>query len=191
MYGHDKITKTKPFWGNFRHWCTKSKKIILVLQEVLHTAPLNGLLSLKRAYSSDLLLWFAGHAIKCYQCQSLKSWDACVPGSNTACSSLLDSCVKFKIEGELGGQNVKAFYKGCALKKRCNQDGCKAVAQLLKMKLKTCDVDCCETDLCNGAKVAMVSSFLFLACALVANFRWNIYTVVWIWQVTVFCAKFS
>ena len=147
------------------------KKIILVLQEVLHTAPLNGLLSLKRAYSSDLLLWFAGHAIKCYQCQSLKSWDACVPGSNTACSSLPDSCVKFKIEGELGGQNVKAFYKGCALKKRCNQDGCKAVAQLLKMKLKTCDVDCCETDLCNGAKVAMVSSFLFLACALVANFR--------------------
>ena len=142
------------------------------MKEVLHiTAPLNGLLILKRAYSSDLLLWFAGHAIKCYQCLSPKSWDDCVPGNNTACSPLLDSCVKFKIEGELGGQDVKYFYKGCALKKRCNHDGCKVVARLLKMKVKTCDVNCCETDLCNGAKVTMVSSFLFLACALVANFR--------------------
>ena len=184
------LPKRSHFWRNFRHWCSKSEKK-LVLKQGLHiTAPLNGLLNLKRAYSSDLLLWFAGHAIKCYQCKSPKSWDTCVPENNTACASPLDSCVKFKIEGELGGLNVKYFYKGCALKTSCNQDGCKVVAQILKMKLTTCDVDCCETDLCNGAKVPMVSSFLFLACALVANFRWNIHTVVWIWQVTVFCTKF-
>ena len=172
MYGHDRITKPKPLLEEFPSLMHLIREILLVLKEVLHIiALLNGLLSLKRAYSSDLLLWFAGHAIKCYQCESPKSWDACVPGNNTACSSLPDSCVKFRIEGEMGGKNVKAFYKGCALKKSCNQDGCKAVAQLLKMKLKTCDVNCCETDLCNGSKAAMVSSFLFLACALVANFR--------------------
>ena len=165
------LPKPSHFWRNFRHWCSKSEKK-LVLKQGLHiTAPLNGLLNLKRAYSSDLLLWFAGHAIKCYQCQSPKSWDTCVPGNNTACASPLDSCVKFKIEGELGGLNVKYFYKGCALKTSCNQDGCKVVEQSLKMKLTTCDVDCCETDLCNGAKLPLVSSFLFWACALVSNFR--------------------
>ena len=162
----------------------------MVLQEVLHnTAPLNGLLSLKRAYSSDLLLWFAGHAIKCYQCTSIKSWDDCVPGNDTPCPlPTPDSCLKVKIvlENE-EGKNVSVFVKSCAKKKNCNKDFCKSVAQELSMKFKDCDVNCCDTDLCNGANVTMVqppsqgkalgtrltmvSSFLFLACVLVANFR--------------------
>ena len=165
------LPKPSHFWRNFRHWCSKSGKKFYWFWNKGFISPPRTLENLKRAYSSDLLLWFAGHAIKCYQCKSPKSWDTCVPGNNTACASPLDSCVKFKIEGELGGLNVKYFYKGCALKTSCNQDGCKVVAQILKMKLTTCDVDCCETDLCNGAKLPMVSSFLFLACALVANFR--------------------
>ena len=153
----------------------------MVLQEVLHnTAPLNGLLSLKQAYSSDLLLWFAGHAIKCYQCTSIKSWDDCVPGNDTACPlPTLDSCLKVKIELENEeGKNVNAVVKSCAEKKNCNKDGCKSAAQALGVKVKVCDVNCCDTDLCNGAKVTMVSSFLFLACVVVANFRQNMYTVV-------------
>ena len=145
----------------------------MVLQEVLHiTAPLNGLLSLKRAYGSDLLLWFAGHAIKCYQCKSLKSWDACVPGNDTLCHERgQNNCLKVKIEGEKEGKNMNFFAKSCAEKKNCNKDGCKSAAEGLKMKFKDCDVNCCDTNLCNGAKVTMVSSFVFLACALVANFR--------------------
>ena len=145
----------------------------MVLQEVLHnTAPLNGLLSLKRAYSSDLLLWFAGHAIKCYQCSSTKSWDDCIPGNDTACPfPQLNSCLKVKIEGEKEGKNMNFFGKSCVEKENCNKDGCKSAAEGLKMKFKDCDVNCCDTNLCNGAKVTMVSSFLFLACALVANFR--------------------
>ena len=84
----------------------------------------------------------------------------------------LDSCSKVKIvlENE-EGKNVSAFVKSCAEKKSCNEDGCKSAAQALGMKVKVCDVNCCDTDLCNGAKVPMVSSFLFLACVLVANFR--------------------
>ena len=36
------------------------------------------------------------------------------------------------------------------------------------------DVHCCDSDLCNGAKVPMVSGFLFLACAVaVFSFRWT------------------
>ena len=174
MYGHDKITKTKTFLEEFPPLMHLIKKMLLVLHEVLHnTAPLNGPLSLKRAYSSDLLLWFAGHAIKCYQCSSTKSWDDCVSGNDTACPlPQLNSCLKVKIEGEdEEGKNVNFFGKTCLEKKSCNKDGCKYVAEVLDMKFKDCDVNCCDTDLCNGAKVPMVSSFLFLACALVANFR--------------------
>ena len=139
---------------------------------MLHnTAPLNGLLSLKRAYSSDLLLWFAGHAIRCYQCVSTKSWDDCVPGKDTACASPLNSCAKVKLEGEKEGRNMIFFAKSCDEKQSCNKDNCKSAAQNLNMTFKDCDVNCCDTDLCNGAKVTMVSSFLFLACVLVANFR--------------------
>ena len=145
----------------------------MVLQEVLHnTAPLNGLLSLKRAYSSDLLLWFAEHAIKCYQCTSTKSWDDCVPGNDTACPlPRLNSCLKVKLEGEKEGKIINLFVKSCDEKSNCYKDHCKSVAQNRNMKFKDCDVNCCDTDLCNGAKATMVSSFLFLACALVANFR--------------------
>ena len=173
MYGHDRIAKTKPLLRNFCHWCTKSKKFYWFCKILHNTSPLNGLLSLKRAYSRrDLLLWFAGQAIKCYQCRSPKSWDDCVPGKDTTCASHQNSCVKVKIEGEKDGKNVNYFVKECVEKKTCNKnDGCKPGAQRLGMKFKDCDFNCCETDLCNGAKVPMVSSFLFLACALVANFR--------------------
>ncbi|CAH3167862.1 unnamed protein product, partial [Porites evermanni] len=110
----------------------------------------------------------------CYQCKSLKSWDACVPGNDTLCPDhdpSQNNCLKVKIEGEKDGKNMNYFAKSCVEKDSCNLGGCKAAAQLLGMKFKDCVVNCCDTDLCNGAKVTMVSSFLFLACALVANFR--------------------
>ena len=120
-----RLPKPSPFLRNFRRWCTKSKK-------KHNTAPLNGLLSLKRAYSSDLLLWFAGHVIKCYQCLSEKSWDACVPGNNTTCASPLNSCLKFKIEGELEGKNVKVFLQRMRLEKELQParlQSCRTVAE--------------------------------------------------------------
>ncbi|CAH3171459.1 unnamed protein product [Porites lobata] len=112
------------------------------------------------------------HAIKCYQCFSTKSWDDCVPGNDTACPfPRLNSCLKVKLEGEKEGKNINFFVKSCDVKSNCYKDNCKSVAQNRNMKFKDCDVNCCDTDLCNGAKATMVSSFLFLACALVANFR--------------------
>ena len=101
------------------------KKILLVLQKVLHnTAPLNGLLSLKRAYSRrDLLLWFAGHAIKCYQCRSPKCWDDCVPGNDTTCASPLNSCVKVKLQTRRwkGWQKRELFRQSMCWKKELQQ----------------------------------------------------------------------
>ena len=110
--------------------------------------------------------------MKCYKCFSTKSWDDCVPGNDTACTSpQLNSCLKVKLEGEKEGKNINVFVKSCDEKKNCYKDNCKSAAQKQNIKFKDCDVNCCDTDLCNGAKVTMVSSFLFLACALVADFR--------------------
>ncbi|CAH3183495.1 unnamed protein product, partial [Porites evermanni] len=113
-----------------------------------------------------------GRGIKCYQCDSAKSWDHCVPGSNTECSAGLDSCVKFEGQAEFQGVTRKYFYKGCALKSRCTDKVCKIVLPS-SATIKKCDVSCCQSDLCNGAKVPVVSGFLFLACALVAFFFLN------------------
>ena len=116
---------------------------------------------------------FIGHGIQCYQCESRKSWNECVPGNNTECATRLDSCVKFEGRVEFQGETHEYVNKGCALKSRCNDEACEIlekVYSLYNIKIKKCDVSCCQSDLCNGAKVPIVSGFLFLACAYVAFF---------------------
>ena len=112
---------------------------------------------------------FIGRGIKCYQCDSEKSWDHCVPGNNTECAAGWDSCAKLEGQAEILGVTDKYFYKGCALKSLCTDEICKSLAPP-SATIKKCDVSCCQSDLCNGAKVPIVSGFLFLACALVAFF---------------------
>ena len=118
---------------------------------------------------------FIGRGIKCYRCDSETSWDGCVPGNNTECAAGLDSCVKFEVQGEFQGVTKKYFYKGCTLKSRCTDEVCKLVIPP-SVTIQKCDVSCCQSDLCNGAngangaKVPLVSGFLFLACTLVAFF---------------------
>jgi len=100
---------------------------------------------------------FIGRGIKCYQCDSEKSWDGCVPGNNTECAAGLDSCVKFEGQAEFQGVTQKYFHKGCALKSRCTDEVCKLVLPP-SATIKKCDVSCCQSDLCNGAKVPIASA---------------------------------
>ena len=119
---------------------------------------------------TEFLHSFVGHGIKCYQCDSQKSWADCVNKNDTTCPSESEACVKAHIEAENSGTTINNFVKNCAKISDC-KDGCKFV-EGLGCDVKTCDVHCCDSDLCNGAKVPMVSGFLFLACAVaVFSFR--------------------
>ena len=114
-------------------------------------------------------LSFVGHGLLCYQCESDKSYDDCVHKNDTACSSVSDRCSKGFFEAEKDGQTLKRYGKDCATKAICD-DGCK-VLESQGFNVKTCDFSCCDSDLCNGAKVPMASCFLFFACAFIVFFH--------------------
>ena len=111
------------------------------------------------------LLYFAGYGLKCYQSQSDKSWDDCAK-KEVDCLAVPDiTCVKAYGEGKVAGVSSKGFFKGCFVKSLCNNDFCKK--QVPGVTFSKCDINCCDSDLCNGAKVPMMSTLLLFACVLV------------------------
>ena len=101
------------------------------------------------------LLYFSRYGLKCYECKSEKSWDDCAK-SEGDCPAVNDiTC-----------ESRKAFAKGCFLKSLCNNDFCKN--QVPGVTFSKCDINCCDSDLCNGAKVPMMITLLLFACVLVA-----------------------
>ena len=132
------------------------------------------------------LLYFAGYGLKCYQCQSDKSWDDCTK-KEVDCPAVTDiTCVKAFGEGKVAGASSKGFIKGCFLKSLCNNDFCKK--QLPGVTFSKCDINCCDSDLCNGAKVPMMSTLLLFACVIVAFRRWVVH---WKWKTVNVTSKFN
>ncbi|CAH3154824.1 unnamed protein product, partial [Porites lobata] len=134
-----------------------------------------------------LPLFFTGYGLKCYKCTSAKSWDDCDKNKEEmSCTSGFDSCGKIYFDGKVAGTGVEGYGKTCAIKSSCNKDACKAMQAGItidKCEVNCCQGDlcngakvplrhvtCCKSDLCNGAKVPMVSALLLLACALAAFF---------------------
>lgn len=112
-----------------------------------------------------------GYGLQCYECSVLTGWDDCEKNQvNTTCLPGFDSCRKVFVDGELAGLSFKSYAKDCTVKAGCSNDQCKALAQV-GAKIDDCKIDCCESDLCNEAKVPLVSAFLLWACALLAFFR--------------------
>ena len=86
------------------------------------------------------------------------------------CPAVTDiNCVKAYGEGKVEGASSKGFIKGCFVKSLCNNDFYKK--QLPGVTFSKCDINCCDSDLCNGAKVPMMSTLLLFACVLVAFLR--------------------
>ena len=118
-----------------------------------------------------LFFRFTGYGLQCYKCSVLTSWDDCDKNKvNTTCLPGFDSCRKVFVDAEVSGVTFKTYIKDCTIKAGCSDDQCKALAQA-GAKVNDCKIDCCEGDLCNGAKVPLVSAFLLWACALLAFFR--------------------
>ena len=80
-----------------------------------------------------------------------------------------DRCAKGEVRVESSGVAVEAFAKGCATSSDCSAKNCKKVYP--GVKITKCEIYCCEGDLCNGAKVPMISAIMLLSCAIVAFAR--------------------
>ena len=114
-------------------------------------------------------IFFTGYGLECYQCASAKSWDDCTSNRKKVdCPSDYNRCGKAYLEGKLVDTSIALYGKGCSSSSVCNQNTCKAFVQDPSTNIDKCELNCCEGDLCNGAKVLMVSAIMLLACALVA-----------------------
>ena len=112
--------------------------------------------------------FFSAFAIKCNVCVSDESMDKCKSIEKLQeCPSTFDSCVKSSQEYKSGGIQIKLFAKDCSTQELCDQTSqtCKAFSGA------TCEIDCCDSDGCNGGTVPVISIFLLATCALMALFR--------------------
>ena len=120
------------------------------------------------------LTYFLVYGLKCYKCVSTKGWDDCAQiKTEKECPSFADRCGTYKVEGTSGQMSAAVFAKGCATKIQCDKDDKSELCNLSGPKGDVnCKVDCCQGNLCNGAKVLTVSGVLLLACTLLTFSRW-------------------
>jgi len=116
-----------------------------------------------------LLCISAGFGLKCYICFSYKNWDDCPANNNNTetCNANADRCIKAKIVFKKDGKEDTSYVRGCATSEDCDK-GCVAKQEYT---IEDCDYGCCKEDLCNGAKVPMVSAIILVACTVVAFIR--------------------
>ena len=80
-----------------------------------------------------------------------------------------DRCGKANVKEESSVEADEVFSKGCATSSQCSAKDCKLNDP--SVKITKCEINCCKGDLCNGAKVPMVSAIMLLSCAIVAFAR--------------------
>ena len=126
-----------------------------------------------KAALSDASLCFLAYGLKCYQCFSFKDWDDCDKNkTEETCSEGRNRCGKGLAILNHGGVSHSSYGKGCATSSDCDPDKvemCKPPDSTFAVT--ECEINCCSGDLCNGAKVPMVSAIMLLACVLVAFLR--------------------
>ena len=116
-------------------------------------------------------LFLTGHGLKCYQCLTTKGWDDCKSiQKEVNCRPGTDTCGKGLVGRKSGGVSISAYGKGCTVSSECNTKSlCKHSDPTVTFT--ECAIYCCSDDLCNGAKIPMVSAIMLLTCVLVAFLR--------------------
>ena len=80
------------------------------------------------------------------------------------CSSSENQCFKAYEDIKKDGSSVKGYGKGCI-----SAEDCKTATDTNACKKGTCEMDCCSGDLCNSARVPLVSAIILTLCAVVAT----------------------
>ena len=116
--------------------------------------------------------------LKCYLCWSNKSWDECEKDKKIGvCYPEHDEvCITMHhIENDDTEKGYKeTFIKMCGQAQLCTNKGCQE-------KSKTCQVDCCHSDLCNAAtgqtymasRTASHCACCFVLCSVIALYFLN------------------
>ena len=81
------------------------------------------------------------------------------------CPTGFDRCFKGYAHVKGGGASVDTFEKACLTAELCEKTD---KIDLCKGDGRKCEINCCSGDLCNVAALQLASTFVLIACALVA-----------------------
>lgn len=94
--------------------------------------------------------------------------DHCVQNSEAMdCTKGETRCAKFKTELTSGDQKIMVYRKGCRAEGACEKTK-DLFGQACSSSGSTCDMNCCQGDLCNAGSFSFVSAILLFACTILA-----------------------
>ena len=155
--------------------CLHPKKVYTRIQGIQQVLIVKFCFSFFRGSHGLSLFFFLQKTVslKCYKCLSTKSWDDCASVQKAvACDSDEDTCVKIHYDAKSVdmAMSVESYVKYCHPKLSCDKDLCKTLVLPKGATVNKCKMNCCEGNLCNGARVPLVSAILLLACAALTFF---------------------
>lgn len=112
------------------------------------------------------------NALQCQSCFSSSSWEGCDKvQKEVTCPSGYDRCGKAIVARRGTGIHITGYSRGCMNANQCNS-ATNTACNLDEgsTKVTKCDIHCCHGSLCNGTKLPMASTTLFLACVFAAFF---------------------
>lgn len=110
---------------------------------------------------------FLGEALNCSFCYSNKSWYECDSRSEQRSCTEHKVCIKLHRQVKQGENEIHHYSKGCLPSSNCNGEVCKDHGQ-------SCQIDCCNTDGCNGSMFlnANYMTLLTFALLIIVHFLW-------------------
>ena len=110
----------------------------------------------------------SGLTIKCKTCFSAISMEHCQRNEGeTVCQQSNGRCSKMSLAYEVEGSEKKYFSKGCYFKTLCDVNEYLQTCQHLEGS--TCELNCCDSDGCNGSAMPVISAFLLVICTLLSK----------------------
>lgn len=118
------------------------------------------------------LIFCTALSLKCNLCYSTDSMEKCKEAEKlTDCPESADRCSKLSLEYKiLGGIQFKSYKKSCSMEALCGLQNA-AFKTCKGYDNAKCELDCCDSDGCNGGSAPLASVLLIVACLLWTIFR--------------------
>ncbi|KXJ15118.1 hypothetical protein AC249_AIPGENE11409 [Exaiptasia diaphana] len=102
-----------------------------------------------------------GSALKCHRCGSTNSLDECHGRiKDFVCPDGFDQCLKANWSAALFGDISQGYVLGCARSVMCKKQNYTYCMQTSGQI--SCDINCCDTDLCNAGSTMSISLGLMI-----------------------------
>ena len=115
---------------------------------------------------NDTFYFTSADGLKCYKCLSTSSWGDC-SDKEVTCASGYDTCAKVYLKVKKDVVSVTQYAKVCSTQEICDAKD----SPLCKGEISgaECEINCCNTDLCNTAAIQVINFIFLVLCAFLAS----------------------